>query len=54
LAAYRGDVHPNAKGHAMIFRNLYARLSAQPDAWKILTGTGAKESAAVSERSPVR
>jgi len=39
LAAYRGDVHPNALGHSMIFRNLYAKLRAQPYAWKALVGS---------------
>jgi hypothetical protein len=38
LAAYRGDVHPNARGHALIFQNLYAKLRARPDVWKVLTG----------------
>jgi hypothetical protein len=33
------DVHPNARGHAMIFKNLYARLQAQPDAWLSLVGS---------------
>jgi hypothetical protein len=32
------DVHPNARGHAMIFENLYARLQAQPEAWSALVG----------------
>jgi lysophospholipase L1-like esterase len=38
LAAYRGDVHPNARGHAMIYRNLYDKLKAQPEAWNAVTG----------------
>lgn len=33
------DVHPNARGHAMIFENLYARLQAQPQAWSALMGS---------------
>jgi len=36
------DVHPNARGHAMIFENLYAKLQAQPDAWGALVGPGSK------------
>lgn len=39
LAAWRGDVHPNAEGHAMIARNLYTKLRAQPAAWRALTGS---------------
>jgi hypothetical protein len=42
LAAYRGDVHPNAEGHAMLYRNLYAKLRAQPEAWAALVGSGAE------------
>lgn len=33
------DVHPNARGHAMIFENLYAKLQAQPEAWSALVGS---------------
>jgi hypothetical protein len=36
----KSDVHPNARGHEMIFENLYAKLRAQPEAWATLTGTG--------------
>jgi lysophospholipase L1-like esterase len=32
------DVHPSAKGHAMIFENLYARLTARSEIWESLTG----------------
>ena len=42
LAAYRGDVHPNAEGNAMLFRNLYAKLRAQPEAWAALMGSAAE------------
>lgn len=40
LAAWRGDVHPNAEGHAMIARNLYTKLRTQPQAWQALAGSG--------------
>jgi hypothetical protein len=33
------DVHPNARGHAMIFENLYTKLQAQPEAWSALVGS---------------
>jgi hypothetical protein len=33
------DIHPNIKGHQMIFQDLYAKLRANPDAWAALTGT---------------
>jgi lysophospholipase L1-like esterase len=33
------DAHPNAKGHEMIFENLYAKLRVQPDAWADLVGS---------------
>jgi hypothetical protein len=39
LAAYRGDVHPNAEGHVLLFRNLYTKLRAQPEAWAALVGS---------------
>jgi hypothetical protein len=35
------DIHPNVRGHEMIFENLSAKLRAQPDAWAALTGNGA-------------
>jgi lysophospholipase L1-like esterase len=35
------DVHPNAKGHAMILENLYRKLRAQPKVWNALIDTGA-------------
>jgi lysophospholipase L1-like esterase len=35
----RTDVHPSARGHAMIYNNLYAKLRAQPDAWSALVGS---------------
>jgi lysophospholipase L1-like esterase len=38
FAAYPGDVHPNARGHALIFENLYKGLHAQPQAWAALAG----------------
>jgi len=33
------DAHPNARGHQMIFENLYAQLHARPDAWTALVGS---------------
>jgi hypothetical protein len=39
LAAYAGDVHPNARGHALLGENLYRKLRAQPDAWAALVGS---------------
>lgn len=36
------DIHPNARGHAMIFENLWNKLQAQPDAWAALAGTVAE------------
>lgn len=47
LAAFPGDVHPNAQGHALIFEDLYRKLRTQPDAWAALTGTGSQSVAAV-------
>jgi lysophospholipase L1-like esterase len=38
----RTDVHPSARGHAMICDNLYAKLRAHPDAWSALIGNGVK------------
>ena len=35
------DFHPNARGHEMIFENLYANLPGQPTAWAALVGSGA-------------
>ena len=35
------DIHPNARGHEMIFEKLYSKLRAQPDAWAALTRTTA-------------
>jgi hypothetical protein len=32
------DIHPNARGHAMIADNLFAKLQAQPGAWLALAG----------------
>jgi lysophospholipase L1-like esterase len=37
----REDVHPNALGHAMIARNLYAKLRMQPKACAALAGDNA-------------
>jgi lysophospholipase L1-like esterase len=33
------DAHPNARGHRMIFENLYAKLHARPDVWAALVGS---------------
>jgi lysophospholipase L1-like esterase len=41
IAAFPGDPHPNAQGHAMIYRNLYAELRAQPEVWNLLVGEAA-------------
>lgn len=38
------DPHPNAQGHIMIYKNLYAKLRADPAAWAALVGTGTKSS----------
>jgi len=35
----KSDIHPNVRGHEMIFENMYAKLRAQPAAWSALTGT---------------
>jgi hypothetical protein len=43
--AFPGDPHPNARGHAMIFGNLYKKLRAQPDAWAALAGIGPETAA---------
>jgi len=32
------DIHPNVRGHEMIFEDLYAQLQARPDAWAALVG----------------
>ncbi len=37
----REDVHPNALGHAMIARNLYAKLRLHPKACAALAGENA-------------
>jgi len=34
------DVHPNAKGHAMILENLYRKIKAQPKVWNALVASG--------------
>jgi hypothetical protein len=34
----KSDIHPNVRGHEMIFENMYAKLRAQPQAWSALTG----------------
>lgn len=34
------DIHPNARGHEMIFKDLYAKLQAQRDVLAALTGSG--------------
>ena len=33
------DIHPNTRGHEMLFEDLYSKLRAQPDAWSALTGS---------------
>jgi lysophospholipase L1-like esterase len=38
------DAHPNARGHAMIANNLYAKLRANPKAWNALVGSGTENS----------
>ncbi|HMD97576.1 MAG TPA: SGNH/GDSL hydrolase family protein [Terriglobia bacterium] len=46
------DVHPNERGHAMIFENLYAKLRARPDAWADLVGESAvREATDVNRRA---
>jgi hypothetical protein len=32
------DIHPNAKGHQLMFEDLLAKLHAQPDAWAAVAG----------------
>ena len=34
----QADIHPNARGHEMIYRNLLAKLRARQDAWADITG----------------
>ena len=34
----RMDVHPNVRGHEMIYESLYERLRANPEAWSKLVG----------------
>ena len=34
------DIHPNLRGHEMIFENLYAKLRAEPAALAAVAGTG--------------
>jgi lysophospholipase L1-like esterase len=41
IAAFPGDPHPNAQGHAMICKNLYAKLQARPEIWNLLVGNAA-------------
>jgi hypothetical protein len=38
----REDIHPNGRGHEMIFGNLYDKLRAQPEAWAAVAGSGAE------------
>jgi hypothetical protein len=40
-----GDIHPNARGHQMIFADLYSHVRANPEAWAALTGTAGVVSA---------
>jgi hypothetical protein len=37
----RVDIHPNVKGHRLMFENLLAKLQAQPRAWAAVAGTAA-------------
>jgi hypothetical protein len=46
LAAFPGDVHPNPRGHALIFEDLYRKIQAQPDIWADLVGNGSPHTAA--------
>ena len=45
------DIHPNVEGHQLIFNDLYARIRANPQAWAILAGSGARTSVARSGSS---
>jgi hypothetical protein len=36
------DIHPNVKGHEMIYEDLYGKLRANHDAWTALTGAAAE------------
>jgi lysophospholipase L1-like esterase len=42
LRTQPSDVHPNARGHEMLFENLYAKLRARPDLWAAVTGAPAE------------
>ncbi|HXM20930.1 MAG TPA: SGNH/GDSL hydrolase family protein [Terriglobales bacterium] len=42
------NVHPNSRGHALIFENLHAKLQDQPEAWSALVG-GAPEAVKQAE-----
>jgi hypothetical protein len=37
-----GDIHPNIRGHEMIFADLYAHLKADPEAWAALAGSSGR------------
>lgn len=39
------DVHPNERGHSMMFENLYAKLRARPNVWAALVSTDAEREA---------
>lgn len=53
LAAFPGDVHPNARGHALIAENLYKKLRQQPDAWAALVGESASDGIAKRQAGEV-
>jgi hypothetical protein len=38
------DIHPNARGHEMIFDNIYAKLQSNPEAWTAIVGKRAEGS----------
>ena len=56
LRVVRLDIHPNGRGHELIFENLYAKLRAQPEAWAALVGnaTASADQAKASSRGKGR
>jgi hypothetical protein len=46
----KSDVHPNVRGHEVIFESLYAKLRAQPAVWAALTGNRADSNHATGAR----
>ncbi len=46
------DIHPNVRGHEMIYENLYPRLHAQPQAWADIVGSeaGVQQASKLPER----